>query len=387
MLGRFPSFFSSAAAGFAAAVIGTVAAPLCRAADPTDVQQYWLELINRMRTNPAAELERLTNYSVPGSTFANPASDDPFVNTALQYYNTSASVLAAQWATLTPAPALAWNGLLSGSASTYSNVMVAMDIQAHNLDGLTLEDRILNGGYTSNYLELGESLFATTQSAFQGHASFAIDWGDDDNNALNGFGIGIQSPASHRDDMMLATFKEVGIGFQTDSLVGNVKVTGPLVTTQHFASQFRVVGVSYVADAFATGSIYTDAVFADDFYTIGEGIAGSVINIYNDSTNALVKTGTTNSAGGYNILLDGLATGQLYRIEAPDTGQAPQTFSLNTRTIYYDASNPSDPDVPVTYYDNVYASFEFAPVPEPGSGMLVLAAALTVFGGRRKKSH
>ena len=92
-------------------------APVCRAADPTDVQQYWLELINRMRTNPAAELERLTNYSVPGSTFANPASDDPFVNTALQYYNTSASVLAAQWAALTPAPALAWNGLLSDSAS------------------------------------------------------------------------------------------------------------------------------------------------------------------------------------------------------------------------------------------------------------------------------
>ena len=237
---------------------------------------------------------------------------------------------------------------------------------------------------TSNW---ASRCYATTQSAFQGHASFAIDWGDDDNNAANGFGTGIQSPASHRDDMMLPTFKEVGIGFQTDSLVGNVNVTGPLVTTQHFASQFRVVGVSYVADAFATGSIYTDAVLADDFYTIGEGIAGSAINIYNDSTNALVKTGTTNSAGGYNILLDGLATGQLYRIEAPATGQSAQTFSLNTRTVFYQATNPGDPDVPVTYYDNVYASFEFAPVPEPGSGMLVLAAAITVFGARRKKTH
>jgi uncharacterized protein YkwD len=383
MLCRFPSFIFKSAVCLAIVVFGTIAVPLCRATDPTDVQQYWLELINRMRTNPAAELERLTNYSVPGSTFANPASDDPFVNTALQYYNTSASVLAAQWAGLTPAPALAWNGLLSDSASTYSNVMVALDVQAHNLDGISLEDRIMNGGYTANFLELGESLFATTQSAFQGHASFAIDWGDDDNNTANGFGTGIQSPTSHREDMMLPTFKEIGIGFHTDSLAGNANVTGPLVTTQHFASQFRVVGISYVADAFATGSIYTDAVLADDFYTIGEGIGGSVVNIYNDSTNALVKTGTTNSAGGYNILLDGLATGQLYRIEAPDTGQAAQTFSLNTRTVFYQATNPGDPDVPVTYYDNVYASFEFA----PGSGMLVLAAAITVFGARRKKTH
>ena len=54
-----------------------------RAADPTADQQYWLEMINRMRLNPAAELDILANYSVPGSTFANPSSDDPFVAAAL----------------------------------------------------------------------------------------------------------------------------------------------------------------------------------------------------------------------------------------------------------------------------------------------------------------
>lgn len=385
MLRLRPRSIFPPAVQWAAIIVGTVVAPLCSAADPTNVQQYWLELINRMRTNPAAELERLTNYAVPGSTFASPASDDPFVNTALQYYNTSASVLAAQWSTLTPAPALAWNGTLSNTAATYSNVMVAFDLQQHDLDGQTLEDRILNGGYTSNYLELGESLFATAQNAFHGHAAFAIDWGDDDGNAGNGFGTGIQNPTSHRDDMMLPTFKELGIGFQTRSLAGNVNVTGPLVTTQHFASQFRVVGVSYVADAFLTGSVYTDVVMADNFYTPGEGVAGATINIYNNTTNALVKSGTTNSAGGYNILLDGLSTGQLYRIEAPTTGQSAQTFSLNTRTVFYQASNPGDPDVPVTYFDNVYSTFQV--VPEPGSAALVLVAAITVCGFRRKKPH
>jgi len=365
------------ALGFMAPVVG-------QSADPTDVQQFWLEMMNRMRTDPAAELERLTNYSVPGTTFASPASDDPFVNSALQFYNTSASQLTAQWATLTPAPALAWNGILADTSATYSNVMVGFDVQAHDLDGQTLEDRIVNGGYSANYLELGESLFATAQNAFHGHAAFAIDWGDDDGNSGNGFGTGIQTPASHRDDLMFTDFKEVGIGFQTNSLAGNVNVTGPLVTTQHFASQYRVAGLSYVADAFATGSIYTDAVLSDNFYTPGEGVAGSTINIYNDTTNALLKTGLTNAAGGYNILLDGLTDGQLYRIEAPGTGQSARTFSLDTRTVFY-ASTPGGPlDVPVTFYDNVYSSF--AVVPEPGSVALVLTALMGGVLIRRKKA-
>lgn len=355
-----------------------------RASDPTGLQQYWLELINRMRTDPAGELERLTNYSVPGVSFANPASDDPFVNAALQFYGTNAATLATQWASLSAAPALAWNSSLNVSASTYSNVMVAADVQSHTLDGFTLEDRILNGGYTANYLELGESLFATAQNAVHGHSAFAIDWGDDDGNAGNGFGTGIQNPASHRDDMMFVAFKEVGIGFQTDSLVGNVNVTGPLVTTQHFGSQFRTVGQAYVADAFLTGSIYNDAVLADNFYTPGEGLAGVTVNIYNDATNALLKTGLTNSAGGINILLDGLTNGTLYRIEAPGTGQAAQTFSINARTIFYQSANPGDPDIPVTYYDNVYASF--VAVPEPAGGILLLSAAMSLAVRRKRRT-
>ncbi len=349
-------------------------------ADPTAEQQYWLELINRMRANPAAELEHLTNYAVPGTSFANPASDDPFVTAALNFYGTSASMLATQWTSLTPAPALAWNNTLGNTATTYSNVMVAFDLQDHNLDGQTLEDRIINGGYTPNYLELGESLFATTQNSTHGHSAFALDWGDDDGNAGNGFGTGIQNPASHRDDMMLPVFKEIGIGFQTDSLAGNVNVTGPIVTTQHFASQYRVVGVSYVADAFLTGVVYDESVQADHFYTPGEGLGGTAINIYNNATNTLVKSGTTNSAGGINILLDGLAAGTLYRVEAPSTGMAPQTFTLATRTVMYPNSG-GGPDVPVTYFDNAYLRFEV--VPEPGS--CLLAGCALFLGALRRK--
>jgi uncharacterized protein YkwD len=356
------------------------------AADPTNVQQYWLELINRMRIDPAAELENITNYSVPGTSFAPSSSDDPFVRQALAYYGTSASTLSSQWTSLTPASALAWNGLLSNTAVTYSNVMVNLDIQAHDLDGQTLDSRILNGGYTAQYLELGEALFATTENAFHGHAAFAIDWGDDDTNPGNGFGTGIQNPASHRLDLMFENYKEIGIGFQTESLFGKVNVTGPIVTTQHFASQFRQVGLTYVADAILTGSVYADTVLNDQFYTPGEGVASAALFVYNNTTNALVKSGATNSAGGFNILLDGLIAGQTYRVEAPSTGLAAQTFSINSRTVLYGNSVPGNPDVPVTYYDNVYAAFEM--VPEPGSAFLVALAAAW-FGGSasRRRKH
>jgi uncharacterized protein YkwD len=364
-----------------ALLFGTSAAT--RAADPTNSQQYWLELINRMRLNPAAELEHLTNYSIPGSAFGSPSSDDTNVAAALQFYGTSASALASQWSTLVAAPALAWNGVLSSSSATYSNVMVSMDQQEHDLDGLDLNTRVENAGYGTNYLDLGETLFATSQSPFHGHAAFAIDWGDDDNNTGNGFGTGIQNPAYHRIFMMDPIFKEVGIGYQTASLAGKVNVTGPIVVTQHFGNHYRFTGSAFVADAFLTGSVYEESVVVDNFYTPGEGLGGRTVFIYNNATNALLKTGTTNSAGGYNILLDGLVNGVTYRVEVPSTGLGGQTFTLNQRVeIYQDELGN---DVPVTFYDNAYARFQV--VPEPGGVILIASGALMGLTRRHRRQN
>ena len=372
----------SAAVSRAALAVCTfwITAIPARGSDPTASQQYWLEMINRMRQNPSAELEILTNYSVPGSAFASPASDDPFVAAALSYYTTSASLLASQWSGLGVAPALAWNGALNISAGQYSNVMVAYDQQAHNLDGVALETRVEGAGFGANYLDLGETLFATTESPFHGHAAFAIDWGDDDNNSGNGFGSGIQNPAYHRIFLMDPVFKEIGIGYQTSSLSGNTVVTGPLVVTQHFGNHYRSVGSDFVSDAYLTGSVYQDTVSSDLFYTPGEGMAGLTVNVYNNATNALLKTGATNTAGGYNILLEGLTPGTVYRVEVPDTGLFGQTFSLGSRVVMYD--DGAGGQVPVTFYDNAYASFMV--VPEPGSALLLGAAAFALIRRRSR---
>lgn len=335
------------------------------ATDPTADQQYWLELTNRFRTAPQDELANLVNFSSPG-VWGTPKSDDANIANALNFFGTSASDLAAQFSGLIAAPPLAWNSALNDSATTYSNLMVSSDQQSHSLDGNSLDQRIQNGGYSSNWLSVGENLFSSAQSVVHGQAGFVIDWGDG-NGATAGYGNGIQNPAGHRDLLLDGTLKEIGIGFQNVAIPGsNSAATGPYVTTEHLATAFRFDGATYFADAILTGSVYQDTIAADAFYTPGEGIAGSTINVYDDLSGILVASGFSNSAGGFNISLAGLTDGVVYRVEAPDTGLAAQTFVLDSHT--------EDFGVPVVFYDNVYSSF--MTVPEPGSYLLCLLAGL-----------
>jgi hypothetical protein len=346
------------------------------AADPSPDQQYWLELINRMRRDPEGELARLVHFSSPG-VWASTKSDDPTVQFALDYYNTSASVLQSQWNGLTAAPALAWNSLLSNSAISYSNLMVQTQQQSHTLDGLSLANRIQSGGYTSQFLEVGESLFAATENVFHGHSAFAIDWGDNDSNPNNGFGTGIQTPALHREVMMSPAFKEIGIGFQSIPIPpGNGQSPGPLVVTQHFASQYRYTGTQYVSDAIVTGVVHSDSILADAFYTPGEGIANSMIQVWDTFTSTLMASGLTNSAGGFNITTPDLILGRTYAIRLADASAPDVPFTAS--------ASVQDYGVPVTIFANAYASF--VAVPEPGSALLSLLACLLALPRRRATS-
>jgi len=345
-------------------------------ADPTAEQQYMLELTNRFRSDPQGELANLVNFSSPG-VWDTTKSNDPSIAFALNFFGTSASDLATQFSSLAAAPPLAWNSALNVSATNYSNLMVTSDQQAHSLDGLTLDQRIVNGGYSANWLDAGENLFASAQSPYHAHAAFVIDWGDG-NGATAGYGNGIQSPAGHRDLLLNAAMKEIGIGFQSIAIPGtNTTAIGPYVVTEHLASQFRFDGTHYISDAILTGSVFQDTLLADAFYTPGEGLAGKEIDIYNDTTGILVASGFSNSAGGFNIALTGLTNGTVYRVDAPGTGLADKTFMLTEHTDNY--------GVPVLVYDNVYESFMV--VPEPGSLLLCLVAGLPLLWYRNRINH
>lgn len=335
-----------------------------------------LELTNRFRSDPQGELAELVNFASTG-VWAGTKSDDASIAYALNFFGTSASDLATQFSSLVAAPPVAWNSALNEAATHYSNLMVSADQQSHTLDSYTLNQRIQNGGYSANWLQAGENLFASANSPFHSHGAFVIDWGDGNGSAA-GYGNGIQNPAGHRDLLLNSAMKEIGIGFQSIAIPGsNATAIGPYVVTEYLASQFRFDGATYFSDAILTGSVYQDTLLADAFYTPGEGLAGEVINVYNDATGILVASGFSNSAGGFNIVLTGLTDGTVYRVEAPDTGLAAQTFILNEHTDDY--------GVPVLVYDNVYASFMV--VPEPGSILLCLAAGLRLLCVRSRRFY
>lgn len=325
-----------------------------------------LELVNRLRMSPADELEKMVNMSSPG-VWGSPMSDDPLVAAALSFYQVSASALASQWGNLVAAPPVAWNDSLAAAGSLYSDLMISLDQQAHGLGGVSLSQRLVNAGYSANWGDVAQLLFATAGGLNHAHAALAIDWGPD-----GGSGTGIQAGASHRAALMDPLFKEFGIGFQTVAIpLGNVSVTGDLVITEHMANTVRSNGIGLVSDAILTGSVINDSVLADAFYTPGEGLADVLVFVYDNSNGALVASGQTNSAGGFNISLAGLSEGVTYRVEAPETGQAALLFSLSSWQENY--GTPTSPDW-VTFYDNVYASF--IAVPEPGSLGLMLVALL-----------
>jgi len=355
------------------AAFGLAAARFAAASEPTADQQYWLELINRFRADPQGELTRLVN--ITGNSWDPVKASDANVVIALNYFGTDAATLVAQFATLSAQPPLAWNSTLQASAASYSDLMVTQDAQSHSLDGMSISQRILAGGYGPNWLKAGENLFAATYGVTHGHTGMIIDWGDQDGNGTAPFGNGIQSPAGHRDALIDRQFKEIGIAFQSIAIpFTNTVATGPLVNTQHLGSSFRFTSGSYYSDAILTGSIFNDSVLADAFYTPGEGLAGLSVLVYDVLTDTLVASGTSNSAGGFNISLQGLTEGAQYRVEAPGSGSAARLFTLTSTVENFGAN--------VRMYDNVYASF--VAVPEPGGALLCLTAALFAVRSRKR---
>ncbi|MCI0380716.1 MAG: hypothetical protein L0215_24290 [Gemmataceae bacterium] len=232
-------------------------------------EQYMLELVNRMRTNPAAELPLLW------------FSDDPFIQQALTNFGVSKPDLDQQWASLTPVAPLAWNDDLAEAALAYCNQMVSQ--QQELPAGVGLPDRALAAGYTSP-TALGENVYAFAQSMLEAHARFAIDW------AINP-PTGIRNPPVSRQNLMSAIFREFGIGIKDDNTANPV---GPIVITQDFGNR-------NFGNAFLVGSVFLD-IDINGYYDIGEGLAGVTITATPTSGRQPLSTVST-AAGGYQIQL------------------------------------------------------------------------------------
>ena len=80
----------------------TLEARLLMTMDPTASEQLMLELLNRMRMDPAGELPLLTS-----SLGVQATSSDADINAALDFFNVNGVTLAAQWSLLSAVPPLA----------------------------------------------------------------------------------------------------------------------------------------------------------------------------------------------------------------------------------------------------------------------------------------
>jgi Ca2+-binding RTX toxin-like protein len=236
---------------------------------PSPREQQMLELINRLRANPAAELPLILN------------STDPDIQNALNFFGVDRGVLAKQWASLTREAPLAWNDALAKSAKTHTDKMLATDTQSHQLPGeANLLGRVQAAGYADAAF-VGENVFAYMDSVEHAHAGFAVDWGDGPS--------GIQTPPGHRDNLMAGIFGEVGIAI-LDGKAG--KSTGPYLITENFGSRRS-------AKPFLLGVIYDDK-NKDGAYSPGEALPNVTVIA---SGKAGTFTTTTMSAGGYQMEL------------------------------------------------------------------------------------
>jgi len=276
---------------------------------PSQNEQYLLELSNRFRVDPGAELDRLLNLN------------NNEVAIALDFFGTDRNVLRRQWQSLEAAPPLAWASALHDSAARHNERSIAADDQQHFFPGEPgLLDRMRETGYDP--ASVGENLFAYPDSIEAAHAGLVIDWGVGPH--------GIQEPAGHRITLLNPVYREVGIDI-VEERDPNTSV-GTYVVTQHFGVDRATIWG--LADAFLVGAVYSDAIVRDDFYTPGEGLGGVAVTASEIGGDRVFSTETWN-AGGYQMQLP---AGR-YRVEFATDFDGDRQVDRIARTIEIGGDN------------------------------------------------
>jgi len=291
---------------------------LLSGAFPTAYEQYVLQLINRARANPGAEVTRLSGSTwgddptlVPGTAY--PAPQTPSLNEGLP-----AGTIAD-----TPEPPLAFNADLTLTSEDYSQTLLSNQSPiTHTFDGTTPTSRAQANGYDG---EAGENLAITANSAAmpisaavaeQLHDNLFID------NNVTGRG--------HRLNLLNTTsgYREIGIGLaaSTDYTAFGSATPNAVLLTEDF-------GVPADDNPILTGVAFADT-NNNHFYDPGEGLGNVTITATRTSDNAVFST-TTWSAGGYSLQL---APGT-YSVTANGNGistPSPILVTLSTQNVEED---------------------------------------------------
>ena len=223
---------------------------------PTAYEQYLLELINRARLNPLSEANSLEidlNQGLDANAISSSAKQP-----------------------------LAFSLLLIDAARSHSQWMLDEDVFQHQgSGGSSPGDRIRNAGYQfTGSWTWGENIgyTGTTGTLEPSSATLSVHQGL------------FKSPG-HRVNILSNSFREVGLA----TLTGDYQGYNSLMVTQKFAKSG--------SDVFLTGVAFDDSAVDDDFYSVGEGLAGIEVTATRQSDNRQFTT-TTMTSGGYQLALE-----------------------------------------------------------------------------------
>jgi len=285
--------------------------------EPSGLEQYYLELVNRARANPNGEVTRLSS-SPWGDDEENPVPAN--LNEGLAPGTISASAKQP----------LAFDTRLIDSASDYSDFLLATEQFSHTANG-TASTRMTSAGYSFTSPSIAGENLATTAST--GPYPLDRDRVDDHHSGL--FIDGGVTGRGHRINLLLADYREIGIAIRADS--DGVSIFGSgfneILSAQNLAKSAGRV--------FVTGVIYSDT-NTNSFYDPGEsaGILALEVRTTGGVTRA---SGTSFSSGGYSINLNGVASGtyDLVAIDAFGSEKSTSFAWTGSENVKVDLVNPN----------------------------------------------
>jgi hypothetical protein len=306
--------------------------------NPTNEEQYQLELINRARANPPAEGLRLENDTTSQVVF-----DFNYFPTIKGYFAPTPQQVDSAFATYPVRPPLAFNADLCRAARGHDTVMFKLDSQYHYLDNsdsllypqeggyLGPEGRIENAGYI-NWSNWGENVYDYGNGMDDILAAFLVDWGNPD--------------LGHRHNIMNfastdAIYNEVGVAILDSSVPNGV---GPILITEDFGR--RMIDNFFTAPyTYVLGVVYTDS-NKNGLYDIGEGDSGVTITLSSGTSYYAVTTGSGGYAIPYDIGTHGItvtATGGPF-----GSSSVSQVVTLDSENVKVDFIVPQTPPGAVT---------------------------------------
>ncbi len=263
----------------------------------TDSEQYMLELVNRARANPGAEIDRVN----VGQTKIIQLNDDLAPGTIS---NTAKQPLAPQQSLIT-------------AAGLHAQDMLDRNYFSHTTQGAktTFDQRITNQGY--NWNRVTENIGYSARSYSVSQTQF-----------INEVHEGLIRSGGHRENIMDPDVNEVGIGARFGAFTDTDKGV-----TYDFAEMVTEDFGRRNLNPYITGVVYTDS-NNDDFYTIGESIRSGTVTAVN------VSSGTTFSdtigvSGAYGLVVPAGS----YNVTARFTLNGSARVFQNQSTVVVSTSN------------------------------------------------